>query len=258
MTSHSFDKPQAGKAIKALYAWLKKEKKAGKGKKDMFESEADDFIHLTVSLKKTQPVRKDKPVRIPLNHALYSLDEMESCLIVKDQAGEGKKAAKARIEESNILGVSKVLGVSNIRKKFATHEQKRQLCRDYPLFLADTRILPLLPKLLGKTFFKKKKTPVPVELRGSTAKWKQNIQDAITSTYAHLSGGSCFTIRIAKPNEHSQKQVLENLVSTVERLSELENIGKWKNIQSLFLKTTSSVSLPIYQSGVAAQTETTT
>ena len=86
MTTHSFDKAQAGKAIKALYAWLKKEQKGGKGKKDMFESEGDDFMHLTVSLKKTQPVRKDKPVRIPIKHALYSLDEMDSCLIVKDQA----------------------------------------------------------------------------------------------------------------------------------------------------------------------------
>ena len=205
-------------------------------------------MHLTVSVKKTKPVRKDKPLRIPIPNSLYSLDDVESCLIVKDVAGEGKKAAKAKLEENNILGVTKVLGVSKLKKKFATHEQKRQLCRDYAIFLADTRILSLLPKLLGKTFFKKKKQPVPVELRGSNAKWKQNIEDALGSTYAHLSGGSCFTLRIAKPNEHNQKQVLENLMTVVNRLSELEAIGKWKNVQSLFLKTTTSVSLPIFQS----------
>ena len=165
------DSTQASNAIKALYAWLKKEqKKGGKSKKNLFEgadSGADDFLHLTVSLKKTKPARKDKPVRVKVSHPLYDLDEVESCLIVKDLAGEGKKAAKAKIKDSNILGVTKVLRVSNLKKKFATHEQKRQLCRDYTLFLADTRILPLLPKLLGKTFFKKKKQPVPVELRVS-------------------------------------------------------------------------------------------
>ena len=158
------DSDQATKAIKALYAWLKKEKKGGKG--GLFDGEdGDDFFHLTVSLKKTQPVRKDKPIGIRISHPLYDLEDAESCLIVKDIAGEGKKAAKAKIQEGSILGVTKVLRVSNLKKKFATHEQKRQLCRDYSLFLADTRILPLLPKLLGKTFFKKKKQPVPVVLK---------------------------------------------------------------------------------------------
>merc|ERR1711934_61042 len=241
------DSDQATKAIKALYAWMKKEKKGGKG--GLFDGEdGDDFFHLTVSLKKTQPVRKDKPIGIRISHPLYDLEDAESCLIVKDIAGEGKKAAKAKIQEGNILGVTKVLRVSNLKKKFATHEQKRQLCKDYALFLADTRILPLLPKLLGKTFFKKKKQPVPVDLRGSDAKWKKNIQEAITSTYVHLSGGSNFTVRIGRPEEHSPKQVLDNLLEVADKLSGMESIGKWKNIQRMYVKPTSSVSLLIYSS----------
>ena len=244
-----FDSAQASKAIAALYAWMKKEKKKkgkGSGASDLFEG--DDYIQLTVSLKKTQPVRKDKPIRVAIDHPLYSLDEVESCLIVKDLAGEGKKAAKARLDEGNILGVSKVLGVSKINKKFATHEQKRQLCKDYKLFLADTRILPLLPKLLGKSFFKKKKQPLPVDLRGSNTKWKQNIQDAIKSTYVHLTGGSCFTVKIGKPGDQSAKEVLRNLTTVVTKLSDLEAIGKWKNIQRMYIKTSQSVSLLVYAS----------
>merc|ERR1712010_107432 len=119
------DSDQATKAIKALYAWMKKEKKGGKG--GLFDGEdGDDFFHLTVSLKKTQPVRKDKPIGIRISHPLYDLEDAESCLIVKDIAGEGKKAAKAKIQEGSVLGVTKVLRVSNLKKKFATHEQKRQ------------------------------------------------------------------------------------------------------------------------------------
>ena len=255
MGDTSVDSAQAKKAIKALYAWLKKERKeGGKGassKQSLFDSgdsNGDDFLHLTVTLKKSNPVRKDKPVRIKISHPIYSLEEAESCLIVKDVAGEGKKKAKANIQEGNILGVSKVLRVSNLKKKFATHEQKRQLCKDYAVFLADTRILPLLPKLLGKTFFKKKKQPLPVDLRGGNAKWKQNIEDAIMSTYVYLSGGSCFTVRIGRPQEHSPDQILENLLEVVEKLSSMESIGEWKNIRRMYVKTTASVSLPIYSS----------
>lgn len=245
----SLDSAQAGKAVKALYAWLKKEaKKKDSSAQLLGGNGADDFFHLSVSLKKTKPERKDKPIRIQISNPLYDLEEAESCLIVKDVAGEGKKAAKEKLRDGNILGVTKVLRVSNLKKKFATHEQKRQLCKDYALFLADTRILPLLPKLLGKTFFKKKKQPVPVDLRGSDAKWKKNIQEAITSTYVHLSGGSNFTVRIGRPEEHSPKQVLDNLLEVADKLSGMESIGKWKNIQRMYVKTTSSVSLLIYSS----------
>ena len=171
----SLDSAQAGKAVKALYSWLKKEaKKKDSSAQLLGGNGADDFFHLSVSLKKTKPERKDKPIRIQISNPLYDLEEAESCLIVKDVAGEGKKAAKEKLRDGNILGVTKVLRVSNLKKKFATHEQKRQLCKDYALFLADTRILPLLPKLLGKTFFKKKKQPVPVDLRVSSSRLPHN------------------------------------------------------------------------------------
>jgi len=245
------DSDQATKAIKALYAWMKKEKKGGKG--GLFDGEdGDDFFHLTVSLKKTQPVRKDKPIGIRISHPLYDLEDAESCLIVKDIAGEGKKAAKAKIQEGSVLGVTKVLRVSNLKKKFATHEQKRQLCRDYSLFLADTRILPLLPKLLGKTFFKKKKQPVPVVLKGNSSKWKENIEEAIGSTYVHLTGGSCFTVRIGRTATQKPAQVLDNLLGVAKKLAEMDSIGKWKNIQRLYIKTSQSVALLIYSSEQAS------
>ena len=58
-----------------------------------------------------------------------------------------------------------VLGISKLRNNYKAHEQKRKLCDSYDLFLADNRVIPILPKLIGKTFFSKKKQPVPVDLR---------------------------------------------------------------------------------------------
>ena len=50
-----------------------------------------------------------------------------------------------------------MIGISKLREKYKAYEQKRQLCDLYDVFVADERIVPALPKLLGKTFFEKKK-----------------------------------------------------------------------------------------------------
>ncbi len=64
--------------------------------------------------------------------------------------GEGHKAAKERVREQKLAKVSKVVGVSKLRTKYESAEAKRALCAAYDLFLADERVLPSLPKLLGE------------------------------------------------------------------------------------------------------------
>lgn len=64
-------------------------------------------------------------------------------------AGEGHKAAKSKVREERVAGISKVVGLSKLRTKYESHEAKRQLCNSYDMFAADERILPSLPKLLG-------------------------------------------------------------------------------------------------------------
>jgi ribosome biogenesis protein UTP30 len=58
-----------------------------------------------------------------------------------------------------------VLGISKLRNEYKPFEAKRQLCQMYDLFLADDRVVPLLPKLLGKKFYETKKKPAKVDLR---------------------------------------------------------------------------------------------
>ena len=116
---------------------------------------------------------------------------------------------------------AQVVGMSKLRTKYESHEAKRQLCNSYDLFAADERILPSLPKLLGesslllyslkaghlttqpdssrawgsvpiksiaagKSFFKKKKQPVPVRLTGKD--WAGQIRKACGATYLFWSG----------------------------------------------------------------------
>jgi ribosome biogenesis protein UTP30 len=50
-----------------------------------------------------------------------------------------------------------VIGISKLRAKFRPYEAKRSLCHAYDMFLADDRVLPMLPRILGKKFFERKK-----------------------------------------------------------------------------------------------------
>ena len=55
------------------------------------------------------------------------------------------------------LFVLQVISLTKLRKNYKSYESKRQLADLYDVFICDDRIYHLLPKLLGKAFFAKKK-----------------------------------------------------------------------------------------------------
>lgn len=83
------------------------------------------------------------------------MDPRESsiCLITKDPQREYKDL----LEKHNIKFISRVVGVEKLKGKFKGYEEKRMLLKENGLFLADERVVPLLPALLGKKFFQAKK-----------------------------------------------------------------------------------------------------
>lgn len=56
-----------------------------------------------------------------------------------------------------ITQVQRVVGVSKLKGKFAPFEARRALMSEHDLFLADDRIVPMLPKLLGKKWMSERK-----------------------------------------------------------------------------------------------------
>ncbi|KAG0331563.1 hypothetical protein BG004_001614 [Podila humilis] len=173
------DIKQAGKAVKALLGHLEKE---NENKSQLIED--DKFVWLIVATKKFSDASKAKPYRIPLKHSIVAPDA-EVCLFVKDP----QKSFKQLLEEKQVKSVNKVIGVSKLRAKYKPYEAKRQLCASYGMFLADARVVTVLPKLLGKSFYLKKKQPIPVDLTKSDL--KKEIARAIGSTYMHQTSGTC-------------------------------------------------------------------
>ncbi|CAM6092841.1 unnamed protein product [Calypogeia fissa] len=227
-------------AMEALLKWTNSQR--ARDKAQLLEDE--QLLYLVISLKKIPDRTRTNPYKIPLPHPLFPLDgTQEVCLFVNDlDRGIKAKDAKAKAIEEGIP-IAKVIGLSKLKTDYYPHEAKRKLCGSYDLFLADDRILPMLPKLLGKSFFKKKKHPIPVTL--TRQQWKGQITSACSSTFLYVGGGSCSVIKVARVSQ-SKEEIRENILAVIKGAAELIP-KKWKGVQAIYLKTLESVALPLYQ-----------
>ncbi|XP_028119706.1 ribosomal L1 domain-containing protein 1-like [Camellia sinensis] len=232
------------KAVKALLKWRTSQSKTQKPQ--LFDQD-DDFIYLILSLKKIPPKSRTNAYKIPLPHSLRSNSvSSEFCLIIDDRPKNSSKltseSAKKKINSEDIP-ITKVLKLSKLKSDYKPFEAKRKLCDSFEMFFADRRIIPLLPKLLGKQFFKRKKIPVPVDL--SHMNWKEQIEKACSSALLYLRTGTCSVVRIGKASMESG-EIVENVIAAIDGVVEVSP-KKWAGVRSFHLKFSDSVALPIYQ-----------
>ncbi|CAI5512503.1 unnamed protein product [Closterium sp. Naga37s-1] len=148
-------------------------------------------------------------------------------------------------------GITKVIGLTKLRTKYKQYEAKRQLLGSYDLFLADIDIIHQLPPLIGTKFFKKKKHPIPVKLRGK--EWAKSVREACDSTYLYVSGGPSMSVRAARFGM-SEAEIVGNVMAVV--AGAVEHVPKkWKNVSSLHIRATDSLALPIYMAEVDLPTK---
>lgn len=133
--------------------------------------------------------------------------------------------------------------MSKLKSDYKPYEAKRKLCNSYDLFFADKRVIPLLPRLLGKQFFKKKKIPLRVDLTRNN--WKEQIERACSSGLFYLRTGSCCVVRVGKASMGAG-EVAENVVAAIEGVVEVVP-KKWGGVRSFHLKLAESLALPVYQ-----------
>ena len=202
---------QVKKAVAALAKHLEKVK--AEGKTQLFEEDGDgDYYSVMLSTRRVPQKGSNKLVPVKIPNPLLNPDKTEICLIVKDHQGEGHKEAKKKVADMEACGVAKVLGISKLRNNYKPHEAKRQLCDSYDLFCADARVLPILPKLLGKSFFKKKKQPVPVDL--TKKDWAAQIRGtrAIHQRHGGDQGGGERDRRDRRPRAARAPQVVQRAI----------------------------------------------
>lgn len=200
-------------------------------------------IYIFIKFTKMTGSASLNPVRLEIPHPFRRASEenLSVCILTKDP----QKQFKALINPLGIQSVSKIIGISKLRAKYKPFEAKRLLCGSFDLFLADSSILPMLPKVLGGKFFDKKKQPVSVNLKQSDPeKLKKELVGAIEATFFFKTGASGTSICVGDCSQ-SDSELSANIVAVIKQLGKKLSNGL-RNIQSISVKTSDSASLPIY------------
>jgi len=216
---------------------------AAGGRAALLAGASDVPVSVIVALKRMPDRARIKPTLLPLSTPLHVPGEAEVCLFVKDPQRAVKDYFAAAGDSG---GVTRVMGLDKLRKRYRTYEGKRELLAAYDLFLADDRIELLLPKLLGDAFFRAKKMPLPVRLGRNPVK---EARRALRSTRLTLSGGSCVAV-VAGGTGMAAAALAANVADVLVGVA-AKAPGGWGNVLSVHVKTPDSVALPIYASVVA-------
>lgn len=190
-------------------------------------------IHVQIVLQTIPKRRPAKPMQITVPHSIHRKDEADICLFVKQS--DVKELTK--IYQGN-FGIKTVMGLETLRKNHASYADRRSLMKTYSVFLADDRIVTMVPSVLGREVWNK--PPLPVRVHSAKA-----IERAVyQSTYLSLSRGTTCTVRAGDSG-----QPISDLVENVEAIVQTT----WKKLaeqHSLKLKLVAvqlptSVALPI-------------
>jgi len=214
-------------------------------KTSLLDDETGSTMHLQIALNKmpkgrdqTLSRKQHKPHILALPHPARTLGECDVVLFTKDPQREYKdKLAAAQVERVKVIGIDK------LRKKYVEYEAKRNLCSGHDVFLSDDRVLPLLPKLLGKSFFKKSKQPAAVDLTRKNV--RESLRQAVEGTRFLPPSGTLVSVLVGysgQPQAHLVANVLAVAKQAVPKLK-----GDWDVVQALYLKSAESVALPLYQ-----------
>ncbi|XP_023615971.1 ribosomal L1 domain-containing protein 1 isoform X2 [Myotis lucifugus] len=188
----------------------------------------------------------------PLPHGIRS-DLADVCLFTKDEPNatpeKTERFYKKLLNKHGIKTISQIIPLRTLKKEYKAYEAKLRLLGSFDLFLSDARIRRLLPSHLGRHFYKRKKVPVPVNLKAKNL--SQEINSSIGGTVLNISkSGSCSTIRIGHTGMQVQ-HIIENILAVTKKLSQ-KLPEKWESVKLLYVKTERSVSLPIFSSFVSS------
>ncbi len=189
----------------------------------------------------------------PLVHAINP--NLKVCVFARGTGKEGKAllerlgvTAKVRVVACvpcawRWLTRQQVIGVKKMEKKYQPYEMRRKLAGSYDLFVCDQTISkPLIP-LCGKIFFQRHKMPLAIALTEADA--VAAIEAAKHAATLAQSKGVCWAIKVGRTGQ-TATQVAENAINAANFAIARHVAGGWSNIQSINLKTDSSVALPVF------------
>lgn len=219
-----------------------------KAKDDIGLVDLPKKIDLQFNIKRIPKIKhKNIPVELPTS---IHYDLREVCIFVKDLNKKNREydATVQHYEDlfrkHKIDSINKIVPIKALRTDYSLPSSKVQLAKAYDLYLGDSSVMGLLPGILGKIFYAKKKT-VPVKVDLDAKDLKTVVEKAVNNTRCTLQGtGSSCLVTVAH-DKMEKEQIVGNVEAACKQLMEQVPGGK-SNIRNMYIKSTDTASVPIY------------
>ena len=224
------------------------------GNKDLFSSEGKR-LNLQISGIKVPRETERQNIKMCLPHSPYP-PTPDICLFVKDlQKGlkvdheDTIRHFADLLEEKGVKGITQIISLRELKVEYKQFEAKIQLSNKFDLFLADDRIIRLLPQFLGKPFYSRKRLPLQINLQANDLAKEMN--RCLHTTQLPLTHtGSCSMVTVGNTNT-ADAELTENIKSVMQIL-DTKYPGGMKNIRSVNIYSGTS-SLPIFATAKATK-----
>jgi len=225
------------KAVRALKQVVEKRR----AHQNPLFAESTETMTVQFSISKI-PERLGHPAVIPLPHPLYT-DKSEVCFLSKTPQ---KKYKELLLQKHPVPGVTKVIGVEKLKRRYRGPEEKRALADSFDLFICDMRVWKCMREALGNAFFKQKlKFPVPVTLKEGSPDPTVHIRKAMDGTIFKLAFGPCIGVRFGRcgmPEEELAANAAAVIAHSIKLLSKYGLL-----LQSIGVQATDSMALPVWK-----------
>ncbi|ETN43470.1 uncharacterized protein HMPREF1541_02629 [Cyphellophora europaea CBS 101466] len=288
-TPYQLDPEQTLKASKALLDHLRAETerlqasatkqsllKGGDSDSEDNES-AGDETPIWLSLTTKQHIvdkNRLKPSKITVPNSLNTSPDLNICIIAADPQRALKNVIADDSFPSELAArITRIIGLTKLKARYKSFEQRRALRDEHDIFLADDRIVTRLPDALGKVFYKStSKRPVPIRIAdlkrvdGKRVKPEKNkkksaeekssavsspavvakeIKRAIDAVSVHLKPGTNVAVRVGLAS-FSPDQLADNISIVTKNIIENHVVKGWRNVRSIHVKSPTSTALPIW------------
>ncbi|KAK3768182.1 hypothetical protein RRG08_031720 [Elysia crispata] len=234
------EEAKVAKAVATLRQLMSK----GEGKKELVEKVNE--VELQVCLKKIP--QKEQTIKLKLPNSIKNADA-EVCLFVKDlDRTERDYEATVRhvqdlLKKKGVKSIPEIVPMKSLKTEYKPYEAKRNLSNAYDIFLCDVRITHLLPTLLGKHFYGKKKAPIQIDLQAKDL--AAEIEASVSNSRCSISTKGSVSIATVAQMQMKDKAIADNVIASVCQISEKVSGGP-VNLKLLSLKLKSSPSIPLY------------
>jgi len=230
------DLKQIEAAVKALV------KHAAKTKGDSLFLDAPVRILMDVKAFKT-PAGKNHFYNISLPNTPHKeISDLDVLLIVSDKKDRDPDHVVGEFKDelmnsavADKIKVREVMTVKQFQDDYSTFESKRALSKSVDVVIGELKVWKLLPKILGREFFKKKKFPMMIPGR----KLKKNdlgeqILFALHKTVLNLSLTGLISTIVVGHDSLTEDQLASNAAKIVSWIAK-SFPGGWENVQNLSL-----------------------